>query len=137
MGTGINIDTAGLGQAVGALGGLAKDIRAAITGTSVIDATKQAELELKFAELEAQAMQAQAAINQAEAVKGGFAGTWRPALGWICVLGLGTKFLVIPLLTYFGLPAPVLDTSEMMTLVVGMLGLVGARSFEKLKGVAR
>jgi len=133
----INIDTAGIGTAVGALGGLAKDIRAAITGVSVIDATKQAELEAKALEIEAQVAMAQAKIDEAEAVKGGFAGSWRPALGWVCVLGLTTKFLVIPGLTYFGLPAPALDTSEMMTLVVGMLGLVGARSFEKVRGVAR
>jgi hypothetical protein len=44
---------------------------------------------------------------------------------------------VAPVLTYFGFTAPVLDTSEMMTLVLAMLGLVGARTVEKVKGVAR
>ena len=33
--------------------------------------------------------------------------------------------------------APRLDTSELTTILMGMLGLVGARSYEKLKGVAR
>lgn len=135
--SGVTIDAKGLGEAVGALGALAKDIRAAITGQAVLDPAKAAEIEMKLAEIDAQAMAAQAKVDEAEAVKGGFAGNWRPALGWVCVLGLATKFLVIPALTYFGLPAPVLDTSEMMTLVLGMLGLVGARSFEKAKGVAR
>jgi hypothetical protein len=134
---GINIDTAGIGQAVGALGGLAKDIRAAITGTAVLDPTKQAEIDLKLAEIDAQVMAAQSAVNLAEVAKGGFAGNWRPALGWICVVGLLFKFLVAPVLTYFGFMAPVLDTSEMMTLVLAMLGLVGARTVEKVKGVAR
>lgn len=132
-----NIDVKGLGDAVAGIGSAAKDIRAAITGQSVLDPSKQAELEMRLADLDAQMMLAQAKVNEAEANKGGFAGNWRPALGWICVLGLAAKFLIIPGLTYFGFPAPVLDTSEMMTLVLGMLGLVGARSFEKYKGVAR
>jgi hypothetical protein len=82
-------------------------------------------------------MQAQAAINLAETAKGGFAGNWRPALGWLCVVGLACKFVFFPVLSYFGLAVPTLDTSEMMTLVFGMLGLVGARTVEKVKGVAR
>lgn len=133
----VNIDTKGLGEAVGALGGLAKDIRAAITGKAVLDPAAEAALEAKLAEIDAQVMSAQAAINLAEAAKGGFAGNWRPALGWCCVLGLSFKFLAAPVMTYFGLAAPALDSSEMMTLVVGMLGLVGARSFDKAKAVAR
>lgn len=133
----VNIDTKGIGEAVGGIGKAALDIRAAITGKAVLDPAKEAELEMKLAEVEAQVAAAQTAVNAAEAAKGGFAGNWRPALGWVCVLGLATKFLLIPGLTYFGLAAPVLDTSEMMTLVVGMLGLVGARSYEKGRGVAR
>jgi len=134
---GINIDTAGIGTAVSGIGKAALDIRAAITGKAVVDPAAQAALEQAALAIEAQVAQAQAAVDAAEVARGGFAGNWRPALGWICVLGLGCKFLVFPLLTYFGLAAPVLDTSEMMTLVVGMLGLVGARSYEKAKGVAR
>jgi hypothetical protein len=133
----VNLDLAGLGGAVSSIGGLAKDIRAAITGKSIVDPDKQAEIELKLAELDAQVMAAQSATNLAEVQKGGFAGNWRPALGWLCVVGLACKFFVFPLLTYFGLPAPMLDTSEMMTLVFAMLGLVGARTVEKIKGVAR
>jgi hypothetical protein len=134
---GISIDTAGLGTAISSLGGLAKDLRAAITGTSVLDPTKQAELESHLADIDAQVMAAQSAIDAAEAVKGGFAGNWRPFLGWICGLGLAFKFLGAPVLTYFGFSIPNIDTSEMMTLVLAMLGLVGARTVEKVKGVAR
>jgi uncharacterized membrane protein len=133
----INIDTKGIGEAVGAVGTLAKDIRAAVTGKAVVDPEAQAALEAKILEIEAQVAQAQAKVNEAEVVRGGFAGNWRPALGWVCVLGLAVKFLVAPGLTYFGLAAPELDTSEMMTLIVGMLGLVGVRTWEKIKGVAR
>ena len=133
----VNLDLQGLGGAVSSIGGLAKDIRAAITGNSIVDPDKQAEIELKLAEFDAQVMAAQAAINLAEVQKGGFAGNWRPALGWLCVAGLTGKFLVFPILTYFGLTPPILETSEMMTLVLAMLGLVGARTVEKVKGVAR
>ena len=133
----VNLDLAGLGGAVGSIGTLAKDIRAAITGKSIVDPDKQAEIELKLAEFDAQVMAAQSAINLAEVQKGGFTGNWRPALGWLCVAGLTGKFLVFPILTYFGLTPPILDTSEMMTLVLAMLGLVGARTVEKIKGVSR
>lgn len=133
----VNLDLAGLGGAVSSIGGLAKDIRAAITGKSIVDPDKQAEIELKLAEFDAQVMAAQSAINLAEVQKGGFAGNWRPALGWLCVIGLAGKFVIFPMLTYFGLAVPILDTSEMMTLVLAMLGLVGARTVEKVKGVAR
>jgi hypothetical protein len=133
----VNIDTAGIGQAVGALGGLAKDIRAAITGTAVLDPTKQAEIDLKLAEIDAQVMAAQSAVNLAEVAKGGFAGNWRPFVGWTCGAAFAFKFLGAPILTYFGLSAPTLDTSEMMPLLLALLGMVGARSFEKARGVAR
>ena len=133
----VNLDLAGLGGAVSSIGTLAKDIRAAITGKSIVDPDKQAEIELKLAEFDAQVMAAQSAINLAEVQKGGFAGNWRPALGWLCVAGLTGKFLVFPILTYFGLTPPILETSEMMTLVLAMLGLVGARTVEKIKGVSR
>jgi hypothetical protein len=134
----VNLDLQGLGSAVGALGGLAKDIRAAITGTSVVDAVKQAELEAKALEIEAQVATAQAAINAAEAAKGGFAGNWRPAIGWICALALAYNYLAQPAITWFvGSAGPKVDMAELYPLLLGMLGLVGARSFEKVRGVAR
>jgi len=137
MANAVNIDTKGLGEAVAGVGKAALDIRAAITGQAVLDPSKQADLEMKLADLDAQVMTAQASLDAAEAAKGGFAGNWRPALGWICVVGLAFKFLLFPLLTYAGLSIPAIDTSDMMTLVLGMLGLVGARTVEKIRGVAR
>jgi hypothetical protein len=139
----VNIDTKGIGEAVGALGGLAKDIRAAITGKAILDPTKQAEIELKFAEIESAAMAAQAAINQAEAVKGGFAGNWRPFIGWTCGVAIGYEFIIAPLttaITRVWLPLfamPRLDIDQILTLTLTLLGMAGLRSFEKTKGVAR
>ncbi len=139
----INIDTKGLGEAVGAIGGLAKDVRAAVTGKAVIDPDKQAELDLKMADIEAKLLEAQATINGAEAARGGFAGNWRPFLGWICGFAFAYQFVLAPLGTWglglagIAVSAPRLDLSELTPLVLGMLGLVGARSYEKAKGVAR
>ncbi|MFA5911835.1 MAG: 3TM-type holin [Vicinamibacterales bacterium] len=139
----VNIDTKGLGEAVAGVGKAALDIRAAITGQAVLDPTKQADLEMKLAEVDAQVMAAQAAVDAAEVARGGFAGNWRPALGWTCAAAFAYQYVIAPLGTWglsllgVAVAAPRLDLSELTPLVLGMLGLVGARSYEKAKGVAR
>lgn len=82
-------------------------------------------------------------INKAEATTDKFRGGWRPAAGWVCVLGLFYSFLLKPLLpwvvTVAGLQAPELpaiDTMELLVLLGGMLGLGGYRTAERLKGKA-
>lgn len=86
----------------------------------------------------------QIAVNKAESQSGSlFIGGWRPATGWVCVLGFGVNFLVIPLTNLFlsvtenPLLVPSLDVSEMMPVLLGMLGLGGMRTVEKTKQVAR
>jgi len=83
-------------------------------------------------------------VNKAESQSGSlFIGGWRPATGWVCVLGFGVNFLVIPLTNLFlsitenPLLVPSLDVSEMMPVLLGMLGLGGMRTVEKTKQVAR
>jgi hypothetical protein len=72
-----------------------------------------------------------------------FVAGWRPAVGWICAVGLGFNFIVVPLgnfaITVSGGDAviPSLDVSQMMPVLMGMLGLGAYRTFEKTKGVAR
>ena len=67
----------------------------------------------------------------------------RPAIMWICALGLLTQFFVMPIAewaTAIWMPEitlPSLKTGELMTLTLSLLGLGGMRSFEKSKGVAR
>tara|TARA_R100001079_G_scaffold8413_1_gene4521 strand:+ start:330 stop:737 length:408 start_codon:yes stop_codon:yes gene_type:complete len=67
----------------------------------------------------------------------------RPAIMWICALGLLTQFFIMPIAewaTAIWLPEtqlPELNTGELMTLTLSLLGLGGMRSFEKTKGVAR
>ena len=70
-----------------------------------------------------------------------FRGGWRPFTGWICALGLGTQFIVAPILTWVSLlfghniAFPALDMSVLLTLLFGMLGLGTLRTQEKLRGV--
>ena len=67
----------------------------------------------------------------------------RPAIMWICALGLLTQFFIMPIAewaTAIWMPdisLPKLATGELMTLTLSLLGLGGMRSFEKTKGVAR
>ena len=83
-------------------------------------------------------------VNKAESQSGSiFIGGWRPATGWVCVLGFGINFLVIPLANLYlsvtanPLLVPTLDVSQMMPVLLGMLGLGSMRTVEKTKNVAR
>lgn len=92
-------------------------------------------------------VEGQLKINQQEAQHGSiFVAGWRPAIGWICGAALGWNFIVQPLLLWVAwiIPegadlatAPQLDTGELMTVLLGMLGLGGLRTYEKKIGVAR
>lgn len=83
-------------------------------------------------------------INKAEAQhKSLFVAGWRPGVGWICALALGWNFILQPIMTWAfvvaGNPiadAPVLETGELTTILLGMLGLGGLRTYEKRLGVA-
>lgn len=61
---------------------------------------------------------------------------WRPYIGWVCGTGLGYQLLVYPILVGFVPSVVPLDTGTLLTLLLGMLGLGGMRTFEKSKGVA-
>jgi hypothetical protein len=78
---------------------------------------------------------AQLAVNKEEAKGNWFQSSWRPAVAWICVLGMAVNFLISPLLAPLGVVVPQADTSVMMPVLMGMLGLGGLRSFEKVKKV--
>ena len=64
-----------------------------------------------------------------------FVAGWRPAVGWVCAVGLAFAFLVNPILQWtVGEAGPELPLDIMMELVIGMLGLAGLRTAEKLVG---
>jgi hypothetical protein len=86
---------------------------------------------------------AQAAINAQEAQSPTlFVSGWRPFIGWVCGLAFAYDFILQRLLAFLlaavGHPVelPVFDTNSLVTVLMGMLGLGGLRTFEKVKGVA-
>ena len=86
----------------------------------------------------------QISVNKAEAAhKSVFVSGWRPAVGWTCCIGLASQYCIIPM-SNFGLAVsgvdivvPSLDLSEMMPVLMGMLGLGAMRTYEKTMGVSR
>ena len=87
---------------------------------------------------------AQLEVNKAEAAhKSGFVAGWRPFVGWVCGVALSYHFILAPLLQFsFALAGmdqelPEFDFSQLSTVLMGMLGLGGLRTFEKMKGVSR
>jgi len=87
---------------------------------------------------------AQLEVNKAEAVhKSIFVAGWRPFVGWVCGIALAYHFILAPLLQFgFALigmeqDLPEFEFSQLSTVLMGMLGLGGLRTFEKMKGVSR
>ena len=80
---------------------------------------------------------AQIEVNREEAKGNWFQSSWRPATAWVCVAGFAINFLISPLLAPFGINIPQADTSVMLPILMGMLGLGSMRSFERIKGVGK
>jgi len=86
----------------------------------------------------------QMAINQVEAAhKSLFVSGWRPAVGWVCVLGMFGNFITIPfsnfVLALLGIDIviPLVPLETMMPVLMGMLGLGAMRTYEKKNAVHR
>ena len=80
---------------------------------------------------------AQIEVNKEDAKGNWFQAGWRPACAWVCVAGFTVNFLISPLADPFGIMVPQADISTMMPVLLGMLGLAGARSFERVKKVGK
>ena len=82
-------------------------------------------------------------INKVEAKhRSMFVAGWRPFLGWGLSFAMIWHFVLVPLITFIcafaGMDIPDLpffDMESLMTVLLGMLGLGGLRSFEKAKGL--
>ncbi len=83
-------------------------------------------------------------INKAEAANPSvFVSGWRPFIGWVCGAACAWNWIGLPMAkaiaVYHQVPfalAPA-DLSEMMPVLIGLLGLGGLRTVEKIQGVAR
>jgi hypothetical protein len=99
--------------------------------------------ELAMLAADVEVAKGQLAVNQVEASNSSlFVAGWRPFIGWTCGAAFAYKFVLAPAgafaMAAAGHPIdlPVLDFTEMSTILLGMLGLGGMRTIEKVKGVA-
>ncbi len=82
---------------------------------------------------------AQLEVNKVEAGQTGLLVRWRPFLGWVLSLAFAYHFVLQPFLV-FALAAngivvelPQFDMGTMTTVLMGMLGMAGMRTYEKVK----
>ena len=88
---------------------------------------------------------AQIEVNKAEAASGSFfKGGWRPFVGWVCAVAFAYHFVIQPLLififSYAGIEPPDLPEFQMNTLLTvlgGLLGIGGLRTYEKQKQLTK
>lgn len=140
------------GITFGALGQTAKDIRAAITGKEVLSEKERLLVLEKVSQIENAVLQAESSIalaqielNKTEANSPSiFKSGWRPFVGWCCAFGffyeVAFKVFFIWAITFlnsqFNLSIPIppdINYSVLQTVLFGMLGLGGFRTFEKIK----
>jgi len=103
------------------ISGLGLEIRELIKGKE-IDPQKLIELQSEINKVEAQHRTI-------------FVAGWRPFIGWVCGFALAYNFVLRDMLIWFIGPEqvpPALQMEHLMTVLVGMLGLGGMRTYEKL-----
>ena len=108
------------------VGNLAWEIREAIKGKE-LDPNQLLEIQTKINEVEAKHRSV-------------FVAGWRPFIGWVCGIALAYNFIIRDLFIWVIDPEtvpPALQMEHLMTVLFGMLGLGGLRTYEKLKDKAR
>jgi hypothetical protein len=106
------------------------------------EAKAKAEQELRAALLEWDGNQAE--VNRAEAQHASvFVAGWRPFVGWTCGAAFAYHYVLQPLFVFVAvlggktLALPAFSMEALLTVLLGLLGLGGLRTYEKFKGVTR
>ena len=137
------IAVSAVGGIIGAVGNVLDDL--VTTDKERMDAQNEP------AKIGASWLTSQMDVNKAEA---GHASTWvagwRPACGWVGAAAMAYQFLLYPFMVWAWalmqakgwipgtlahppMPAP----DALLVILTGMLGIAGARTFEKVKGVSK
>jgi hypothetical protein len=96
------------------------------------------KLSILMAQNTAKLLEAQASVNEQQLKHSSiFVAGARPAIMWICALGLLFNLIVYPILRIFVADVPEVDPELLYSLTFGTLGIAGWRSWEKRAGVAR
>ena len=87
---------------------------------------------------------AQIEVNKEEAKhRTVFVAGWRPFTGWVCATALAYHFIIEPVLVFFlswygvEIQLPQFDMGSLLTVLMGMLGLGGLRTYEKKQGLTK
>lgn len=98
------------------------------------------ELDLEELRLAISADTAQTAINQEEAKhRSLFVAGWRPFIGWVCGVAFAYHFIAQPVLAFIianngqEVALPVFEMQQLTTVLMGILGLGGLRTIEKIR----
>jgi hypothetical protein len=107
----------------------------------------EAQITLELSKQDWEGIKGQLLVNLEEAKSTNwFVAGWRPCIGWICGAAFAWHYVIQPLLGFvlvayfhspFGADLPKFDMESLLTVLLGMLGLGGLRTFEKYKEVSR
>lgn len=134
-------------SAIGTIAGLADSVIKRVLPEKISEKdrlTLTNELTLELMKEDNQRLLGQLQINLEEAKSSRiFVSGWRPFCGWVCGGAFAYSFILQPFLA-FGYamfaaklpPLPTLDSGALMTILLGLLGLGGMRSFDKAKGTS-
>jgi hypothetical protein len=108
----------------------------------LIELQQAGELQLLQADLQVAISQNE--VNKQEAASPDrFVSGWRPFVGWVCGLALAYHYIIQPFLVFVfisqgvNISPPRIEGDMLFTILLGMLGLGGLRTFEKVKGVSK
>ena len=138
----------GITPIVEAVGAIADDLFTSDEERAKAD-LESMKVGLDAARVDAGLIAGQQEINKVEAAHASiFVAGWRPAIGWVGVLALAYQYILYPLMTWAWAwltaqgwvpssvtPPPILDIEALMVLMTGILGIAGARTFEKVRGI--
>ena len=136
--------------AVSAVGGIIGAVGQVLDDLVTTDKERM-DAQIELAKIDASLLTSQMDVNKAEAAHASiWVAGWRPGVGWVGVAAMAYQFLVYPMLVWCWAllqakgwipatltPPPMLDTDALWVILSGMLGIAGARTFEKVKGVSK
>ena len=133
------MDLTGIGSAVTAI--------SSIVGKFFPDKTQAEKDQMALVMLQAQgdinANLAQLGVNQAEAANPKlFVSGWRPFVGWVCGSACAWNWIGLPIANFVmamvhrPIALAPADLTQMLPLLMGMLGMGALRTYEKLNNVA-
>ncbi|MFW0778015.1 MAG: holin family protein [Rickettsiales bacterium] len=108
----------------------------------LLKAERETDLEELRLAISADAMQAE--INKNEAThRTLFVAGWRPFIGWVCGVAFAYHFIIQPIAAFAianqgsEVHLPDFDIEALFTVLMGMLGLGGLRTIEKIKNISK